>query len=86
MELQISMNPLPREPVLRYLKMGAGPPRIRMKPSSISLISSMKLRKFLEFWSNVMEIWIQESYNTPREHTPGNPLANCERNPLVACW
>ena len=28
----------------------------------------------------------QESYNTPQEHTPGNPLANYERNPFVACW
>ena len=29
---------------------------------------------------------LQESYNTPLEHTPGNPLANYERNPFVACW
>ena len=28
---------------------------------------------------------IQENYNTPVEHTPGNPLAHYERNPL-ACW
>ena len=28
----------------------------------------------------------QESYNTPQEHTPGNPQANYERNPFVACW
>ena len=30
--------------------------------------------------------FLQESYNTPLEHTPGNPLANYERNPFVACW
>ena len=29
---------------------------------------------------------VQESYNTPLEHTPGNPLANYERNPFIACW
>ena len=29
---------------------------------------------------------LQESYKTPLEHTPGNPLANYERNPFVACW
>ena len=29
----------------------------------------------------------QENYNTPVEHTPGNPpFANYERNPLIACW
>ena len=26
----------------------------------------------------------QENYNTPLEHTPGNPLANYERNPFIA--
>ena len=31
-------------------------------------------------------VMIQESYNTPPEHTPGNPLANYERNPSVASW
>ena len=25
---------------------------------------------------------IQESYNTPQEHTPGKTLANYERNPF----
>ena len=29
---------------------------------------------------------IQESYNTPLEHTPGNPLPNYERIPFTACW
>ena len=29
---------------------------------------------------------LQESYNAPLEHTRGNPLANYERNPFVACW
>ena len=30
---------------------------------------------------------VQESYNTPLEHTPGNPRnAHYERNPFVACW
>ena len=28
----------------------------------------------------------QESYNTPLQHTPGNPVANYKRNPFVACW
>ena len=28
----------------------------------------------------------QENYNTPAKHTPGNPLANYERNPFIACW
>ena len=30
--------------------------------------------------------WFQGSYNTPLEHTPGNPLANHERNPFIVCW
>ena len=30
---------------------------------------------------------LQENYNTLLEHTPGNsPLANHERNPIIACW
>ena len=30
---------------------------------------------------------IQGSYNTPLEHTPGNPpFANHERNPFIPCW
>ena len=30
---------------------------------------------------------VQESYNTPLEHTPGNPpFANYERNPDISCW
>ena len=30
---------------------------------------------------------IQESYNTPLEHTPGNSqFANYERNPFIARW
>ena len=29
---------------------------------------------------------VHENYNTPLEHTPGNPLANYERNPFIACW
>ena len=31
----------------------------------------------------------QENHNTPAKHTPdtpGNPLANYERNPFIACW
>ena len=35
---------------------------------------------------NRKDPYIQESYNTPLEHTPGIFLANYERNPFVACW
>ena len=33
------------------------------------------------------KLLFQERYNTPLEHTPGNPpFANYERNLFMACW
>ena len=33
------------------------------------------------------KIQFQENYNTPRYRTPqAIPLANYERNPIIACW
>ena len=55
----------------------------RIHQSAFSGSDTLRHDMYLHIQKNEL---CQKSYNTPLEHTPGNPLANYERNPFIACW